>query len=374
MNIIKSLISFFGSIRVTVACLTWLFVLTFWGTVAQVTHGLYAAQERYFNSFFFLANKWLPLPGAQLILWILFVNLVISAVVHFSKLRHWRYAGLKMSHSGLLLYFIAAFVVFHVSKESSVHLAEGQQTNLSSAYEKWEIAYWQNTGKERQVTAVDIIQSHVVGKVPFKNNDFVMTVDQFFPNVSVFTKTLPASGVKMVNGSGITMLQPKMLDVEREFNLAGLTATVADGRHKTHIILSGADKKPTRIMLNGKEYFFMLRRLKFPLPFTIRLDKFIVDYYPGTEMARSYESHVTLFLPTGGERQAKIYMNNPLRYKDYTFYQASFDTNQAGKHYSTLAVVKNSGRVLPYIACFVVFGGLTLHFLIMAFYRRKEQS
>jgi hypothetical protein len=60
-------------------------------------------------------------------------------------------------------------------------------------------------------------------------------------------------------------------------------------------------------------------------------------------------------------------MNNPLRYKDYTVYQASYDTDSTGRQYSTLAVVKNFARVLPYVACFFVFLGLALHFLIQAF-------
>ena len=66
----------------------------------------------------------------------------------------------------------------------------------------------------------------------------------------------------------------------------------------------------------------------------------------------------------------RIYMNNPLRYKDYTVYQASYDTNSMGRQSSTLAVVKNYARVLPYIACFTVFFGLALHFLIQAFMSR----
>ena len=60
-------------------------------------------------------------------------------------------------------------------------------------------------------------------------------------------------------------------------------------------------------------------------------------------------------------------MNNPLRYKDYTVYQASYDSDTMGRQYSTLAVVKNYARVLPYIACLAVFLGLALHFLIQAF-------
>jgi cytochrome c biogenesis protein ResB len=82
-------------------------------------------------------------------------------------------------------------------------------------------------------------------------------------------------------------------------------------------------------------------------------------------MAKAYESLVTI---TTGDlnRQVKIYMNNPLRYKDYTLYQASYDVDSTGREYSTLAVVRNSAQFLPYVACLLVFLGLALHFLIQA--------
>ena len=67
------------------------------------------------------------------------------------------------------------------------------------------------------------------------------------------------------------------------------------------------------------------------------------------------------------ERELIIFMNNPLRYKNYTFYQASYSVDARGRELSTLAVVKNSGRLLPYISCLVTFTGLVVHFLSMAF-------
>jgi cytochrome c biogenesis protein ResB len=109
----------------------------------------------------------------------------------------------------------------------------------------------------------------------------------------------------------------------------------------------------------------------YPLPFTIRLDHFKAAFHPGTDVAKSFESLVTI--TTGSlERQVRIYMNNPLRYKDYTVYQASYDTDSTGRQYSTFAVVKNFARILPYIACFVVFFGLALHFLIQAFIAKAK--
>src|SRR5271169_6617237 len=117
------MIKLLSSSRITVICLFLLFILTFWGTIAQVQQGLYAAQDRFFNSFFFMAVGTIPFPGAQLVLWVLFINLICSCIINFKKYLQWSHAGLITVHLGLLLYFIAAFMIFHVSQESYVHLA-----------------------------------------------------------------------------------------------------------------------------------------------------------------------------------------------------------------------------------------------------------
>src|SRR5580698_4371412 len=126
------MIKFLSSSRITVVCLFLLFILTFWGTIGQVQQGLYAAQERFFNSFFFLAAGCIPFPGAQLVLWVLFVNLICMMILTFKKFTQWSNLGLLVIHLGLILYFIAAFMIFHVAQESNVRLAEGEQTNVST--------------------------------------------------------------------------------------------------------------------------------------------------------------------------------------------------------------------------------------------------
>ena len=54
------MIKFLSSSRITVVCLFLLFILTFWGTIAQVQQGLYAAQDRFFNSYLFSGRRIYP--------------------------------------------------------------------------------------------------------------------------------------------------------------------------------------------------------------------------------------------------------------------------------------------------------------------------
>lgn len=62
-----------------------------------------------------------------------------------------------------------------------------------------------------------------------------------------------------------------------------------------------------------------------PLPFSLHLKDFIVEYY-STGMPSSFRSVVEVFDPETGERfERNIEVNEPLRYKGVTVYQSSFD-------------------------------------------------
>ncbi|MES2729190.1 MAG: cytochrome c biogenesis protein ResB [Pseudomonadota bacterium] len=100
-----------------------------------------------------------------------------------------------------------------------------------------------------------------------------------------------------------------------------------------------------------------------PLSFTLRLDDFRKDIYPGTTVARAYTSHVTV-IDGAAEWKAVIGMNQPLRYRGYTLYQSAFEEGPSGQ-VSIFSVVKNSGRLLPYLATGIVGIGLLLHLLLV---------
>ncbi|MYN12695.1 cytochrome c biogenesis protein ResB [Pusillimonas sp. TS35] len=62
-----------------------------------------------------------------------------------------------------------------------------------------------------------------------------------------------------------------------------------------------------------------------PLPFTLKLDKFLVDYY-STGMPSSFKSEVEVTDPQSGDSfRRTIEVNEPLRYKGVTVYQSGFD-------------------------------------------------
>jgi hypothetical protein len=380
MNFLKQLgkitiIKKLASVKITVVCLFLLFVLTFWGTVAQVNQGLYAAQERFFASLIFLVFNIIPFPGAQLVLWVLFINLTCVTVTRFIHYFKPRYAGILVIHFGLLSYLAAAFVIFHVSVESNVHLKEKEGTNISASYSDWELACWTQKGDKRKVSAFDLSGAMNGQRLKFNAIPVEVIVNQFYPNAHAYSfEQKEKNKSAPVNASGIALLEPQEILIEREKNVAGGVFEVrSPGQKNTDILLYGAETVPTSVQIGETTYYFALQHKKFQLPLTIELVDFRADFHPGTEMAKSYESTVKI---TRGDtsREVVISMNNPLTFRDYTFFQASYDIDSQGNEYSTFAVVKNVGRFLPYISSLITFSGLALHFFMMAFSSRRKKG
>lgn len=356
------LLKFCSSLKIALTCLILLFILTLWGTVDQVYSGLYLAQERFFNSFFFLFAGFLPFPGAQLVLWVFFINLVCVALTRL--VYRWDQAGVIITHAGLLLFLLAAFVTLHGVEESHLTLQEGEAANVSSAYHDWEVALWKETDGGKDVIAYDTARLRAGGELSFLEHGLALTVGHYYPNSEAYTGD-PAG---ILNASGIQTLKPVTLNKEPEKNFPGIALTLRGATpENVQVLLYGGEDKPLKITKDAQNYFLQLRRKNFPLPFLLRLKDFTVEWHPNTEIARSYKSLVEITLPGGGTREVLISMNEPLRYKDFTLYQASYSVDSAGRESSTLAVVKNSGRLLPYVASLVTFAGLAVHFLLMAF-------
>jgi cytochrome c-type biogenesis protein CcsB len=67
------------------------------------------------------------------------------------------------------------------------------------------------------------------------------------------------------------------------------------------------------------------------LPFSLKLNDFQIERYPGSRSPSSFASEVTLNDPQNKvEKPFRIFMNNILKYKGYRFFQSSFDEDEKG--------------------------------------------
>lgn len=354
-------IRFLSSLQITVACLSLFFILTFWGTVYQADHGLYESQVRFFNSFYFFVFEVIPLPGLLLVLWVLFVNLIAATFTRFNFIK--KNLGILVIHVGILSFFLAAFAVFYLTTEANVSFVEGEGKNVAESYQDWEVSVWQNEeGSFRDVTAYEVTGAKPGTQFSFEGFDLITQF--YFKNSAPYSEHAEAFDFEFTNVSEIKYLSPSPKEKEPEKNFPGAVFEVRSSGETKKILLFGGEQVPTSLEVNGEKYFFQLRRKRLPLPFTIKLIDFRKEVHPGTEMARSFESTVEIDT-VAGKREVIISMNEPLRYKNITMYQASYGEDGLGREVSVLATVKNSGRVLPYVSSFLTFFGLAIHFIMM---------
>ena len=98
---------------------------------------------------------------------------------------------------------------------------------------------------------------------------------------------------------------------------------------------------------------------KVVFPFSLLLQSFEIEYYPGSGSPANYVSIVEVCDSKTGERfERGISMNNILRYKGYRFYQSSFDEDWKG---SILSVNHDTwGILLSYSGYFLMFFSMLL--------------
>ena len=101
------------------------------------------------------------------------------------------------------------------------------------------------------------------------------------------------------------------------------------------------------------------------LPFTIKLLDFRKIEYPGTQMAAGFESDVQLTDPQRGViLMRKISMNNPLRYRGYSFYQSSYI--EGPTETTVLSVRNDPGTPFVYAGFLIVMCGVISMFILHA--------
>lgn len=111
------------------------------------------------------------------------------------------------------------------------------------------------------------------------------------------------------------------------------------------------------------------------LPFDLRLNRFVPEFYPGTSKPKSYESQVTVFPESGGQYDAVIRMNEPLRLSGWTLYQMSWgqDSLHPGRLISVLRASHNPLEQMPKWSSYIIAAGLLWHFACVfgRYLRRK---
>jgi len=340
-----------ASLQLTVISLLFMALLVIGGTIFQAERGVYAAQQEIFQSWAFWLFGVLPLPGMLLVGTVLFVNLTCAVV--FRLKYKWSGLGLIMIHIGLLVLLGGGFISSRYAREYFMTLGEGESSRMAEAAHEWELAVWTEAGEKKQVLAVDIAGLRPGRPWTIPGLGLELTVGRFFRNCRLADVTATGEAV-------LKEVQPAADPVD---NIPGAILSITSPRdgQRRFSLFAGSDA-PVAQQFADRDCYFSLRLKRIILPLRLTLLDFKKTVYPGSEIPKSFTSRVEI--ESGGlRREALIAMNHPLRFRGYTFYQSSY--GEDGRHgvSSTLAVVRNAGRWLPYVSSALIFLGLVLHFI-----------
>jgi len=344
-----------GNPAVLFYALPWLMILLTIGTVSQKELGIFEAQKIYFSSWILWMGP-IPLPGAYMTLGVVTICLLAKFILYSPWRKH--QAGIILTHLGILILLIGGMITAFSQKEGYLSLKEGQSGNAVSDYHA------------RMLTIEK--DGAVFARIPFgelqQNESLPGVTLPFKVNVDTICRNCMPLSVKDASGRhGLAeqiTLQTTEADPQDEGNLSGLVFSVSgleDDQDGIYLAMEEIPHRP-EVTAGDATYRFSMGRAQTILPFEITLTDFQRDLYPGTDMPRGFASDVVV-KENGVEWPYHIRMNEPLRYKGYTFYQASFSLRPDGE-YSVLSVVENKGRIFPYLASAIIFAGLLLHVLI----------
>jgi hypothetical protein len=387
--LLKKMFKPLASLRLTVVLFALSMFLIFCGTLAQMDNGLWAILSGYFRAFvawipfqvfvrfgqvfFWFPKTWhisgsFPFPGGYVLGGALLLNLIAAHLVRFRI--SWKRSGILLTHAGIIVLLLGELVTGLFAVEGNMTIENGQSCNYVEHADKVELAVIDGSNPKIDHVVVvpgTLVKGNVGGVIENEQLPFGIEVSRYMVNSSKSRDLKPGEPNPATRGAGAesivdeeragTGVDPNQ---KRDAPAAYVTFREKTSGASLGTYLLSIFLLPQTVRSDGKEYQVALRFEREYVPFTLTLEEFRHDLYPGTDIPKNYSSKVRLLDAEQHEdREVLIYMNNPLRYRGATFYQASFLEGDSG---TVLQVVRNPGWLMPYISCTMVALGMVIHF------------
>lgn len=307
--------------------------------------------------------------------------------------------GNVLLHLGVGLLMVGQFVFGDRQLEQRLSLVEGESSNTMISLDSIEMAFidrGEGVDKIAAIPASRMVQSKTTGDpvrdealpvdvrvLAFYDHSALRRVqpgDDNFANVGIGTEAIALPLQKSggaENAVNIPSAYVELIDKETDDSLGVylLSQLLSDRQ-----MLTPGDPTPDAfetVTVGGKDYDIGLRYHREVKPFWVQLQDVRQVTYSGTTTPRDFSSFIRIIdTETGEDRKERVWMNNPLRYRGETFYQSNYSTLPSGKELTGIQVVRNSGWLIPYLACSIVGLGMMAHFLgtLMRFLRRRQRE
>ena len=373
-----------ASLKLTVVLLSLSMVVIFLGTLEQVHWGIWHVQKEYFNSWYSIyplnssAPLHLPLPGGFLLGLLLVINLICAHFQKFKEKKGYKHWGIKMIHVGLLLLLIGGFVTAIYQDESAMVIPEKDKRNYSESFRSYELVVIEHTanGTDKVISVPEELLRKNGGQkseISLPNTTFTAKILNYYPNAILRSKSQFPQGVPAAVTQGVGARAPlsykpipESFDDNNPSNPLAIVQINSGQAILGSWILNAPmveSLPPQTFVHDGKNYEIALRKLRYYLPFSITLNQFTHEKYPGTDIPKRFVSDVFVTGETS-KFPYTISMNQPMRHGGMTFFQSSFGATEDGKNISVLQVVRNPGWLIPYISVSLMSLGLLWHFCL----------
>lgn len=375
-------LNFFGSLQLTVTLLVLSILLIFCSTLAQIDSGVWTVVKAYFRSWYVwipfqlffprthAVGGGIPFPAGWTLGSLLLVNLLVAHYQRFNLSK--QKIGLFLIHAGLILLLVGEGITGLFAQEGNMSIDEGSSSNYSEDIRHSELAFVDSSDKQADtVTVIPESRLRAGGLIQDPKLPVDVEVEKYFKNSRMERR--PEGGFEARQAPEISGTSTNEGNVDMPAAIVTLYqkgTRKALGTYTTSLWL----KDNRDLTLDGKTYSLALRFARSYKPYSLFLKDFRFDRYPGTNIPKNFESTVRILDPEQHlDREVHIWMNHPLRYRNETYYQASYKPDESG---TVLQVVKNPSWLIPYISCLLVALGLLLQFgfsLSRSLKRRKKR-
>lgn len=265
----------------------------------------------------------------DLLHFLIILNL-IGLMVLSRALQRKKYASF-LFHASFVMIFVGAAITRYYGFEGVMHIREGESVNTMNSQEEFLTILAKVDDKVYRAffptTITPLVQESFDHSLPFMDSSL---------NVK-FVDYLPA--------------KDKM-----SFDFLKVEVSYKDNAKTIEVPKDGGNGNLVRFELGENKFALEWGARVITLPFSIRLDDFILDRYAGSMSPSSYESEVVVIDEANNiEEPHRIYMNNVLDYGGFRFFQSSYDQDELG---TILSVNRDPGKIPTYIGYAMLTIGL----------------
>ena len=292
--------------------------------------------------------------------------------------------GIVLLHAGIGLMMFGQFYVSKYDSEEQMTIVEGETTDFGQDIRCVELAIAKRQSDMDHVIAVPLLRA---GHRTKWGQSEKISVDSLPFDLEVLacyehSQLRPANSAEenlATSGNGLQVIavnEPPSAGASSDSKVDEAAVYVKITRRDTRqeigtFLLAQAAYRQASGFLDlqetikdgDQEYELSLRFERNYKPYSIRLIDVKKEDYVGTSTPRNYASDIHLIDRDRNVDRPNITisMNNPLRYANETFYQSGYNVIR-GHELTTLQVVRNSGWMIPYVACMIVATGMLAHF------------